>query len=223
MKHALAALATTAAGLAAATGASAAEFSISPVKPCYGSGERVTLAGSGFTPLGSVVVSKDGDSLGTTASDATGAFSGVGLTVKLADGRQRRTYSATDTTNPTLTASTRALVSEVEVVLRPRIGAPGRRLSISATGFTTGNRLWAHVIRGRSRRHVDLGRLSGACHSLSTRRRILPRDARVGLYTVQFDAFRKYEKARGNSVGYEIDVRRGRGAIASGTGWSRLF
>lgn len=223
MKHALAALATIAAGLAAAPGASAAEFSISPVKPCYGSGERVTLAGSGFTPLGDVVVRKDGESLGTTAADTTGAFSGVGLTIKLAEGRQRRTYSATDTSNPTLTASTRALVSEVDVVLGPRDGAPGRRLSISATGFTTGNTLWAHVIRGPSRRHIELGRLGGRCHSLSARRRILPRNARVGLYSVQFDAFRRYEKERPNSVGYEIDVRRGRGALASGVGWSRLF
>ena len=94
MKHSLAVLATIAAGFAAAPAASAAEFSISPVKPCYGSGERVTLAGSGFTPLGDVMVRKDGEPLGTIASDATGAFSGAGLTVKLADGRQRRTYSA---------------------------------------------------------------------------------------------------------------------------------
>jgi hypothetical protein len=227
MKHLLAATALAAVALAAPAAASAATFSLSPVQPCYGSGERVQLAGSGFTPGGSVDVSKDGTSLGATQADVNGAFTGVGLKLGRRSGRGTVTYTATDMTDPSLTASTQIVLSAVNVVLRPQSAAPGRRMRIRATGFTTGRTLWAHVIRGRSKRHIKLGRLRGACHDLTTRRQLLPRNARVGVYTVQFDAFRKYVKAsadrRENSVSYTITVRRIFRPAALSSGWSRIF
>ena len=227
MKHLLAATALAAVGLAAPAAASAATFSVSPTKPCYGSGERVLLAGSGFTPGGAVDVSKDASSLGSAFADPNGAFAGVSLKLGQPSGRASHTYTATDITDPSLTASVQLLMSAVNVRVRPQSGAPGRRLRIRANGFTTGKVLWVHVVRGRSKRHIKLGRLKGDCHNLTTRRRILPRDARVGLYTVQFDAFRKYVKAgpstRENSVSYTINVRRIFRPAAAASGWSRIF
>lgn len=223
MKHLLAATALAAVGLAAPAAASAATFSVAPVKPCYGSGERVLLTGSGFTPGGAVDVSKDGGFLGTAQADANGAFSGVRLTLGQPSGTESHTYTATDSTDPSLTASTQLLLSSVDVALRPQSGAPGRRLRIRARGFTTGRTLWAHVVRGRSKRHIKLGRLKGDCHNLRIRRQLLPRDARVGVYTVQFDAFRKYVSQRPNSVGYTINVRRIFRPAAAASGWSRIF
>ena len=231
MKQLLAAAAVVAVGLATPAAASAATFSVSPPRDCYGSGHPVELSGSGFTPSNEVSVTKDGrpvdPSQPTVPTDVNGAFSNIGLRFGQESGRETHTYAATDTTDPSLTASTQVLLSAVNVRLRPQSGAPGRRLRIRANGFTTGETLWVHVVRGRSKRHIKLGRLRGDCHNLTTRRRILPRDARVGIYTVQFDAFRKYVKAgpstRQNSVSYTINVRRiFRPAVAS-SGWSRIF
>ena len=210
MKKALAAVAIGALSLAASSSASAAEISISPEKRCYRSGEKgLTLNGIGFTPSGEVTVALNGETLGPAFPDATGAFSGE-LRIGQDQGRARRTYTATDTTDPTLTASTEILVSEVDVTLKPRNGAPGRRLTIDADGFTTGRTLWAHVnAPGRGRiRNLKIGGLKGACRSLLVKRALLPRDARVGLWVVQFDTFRRYKRSRPVKVGYTITVQR---------------
>ena len=91
-----------------------------------------------------------------------------------------RTYTATDSGNPGLSASVPVTVSAVDVGLTPGTGPVSRRFRIRATGFTTGKTLWAHVVHKRSKRHLKIGRLRGACHDLSTRRRLLPKNARFG-------------------------------------------
>lgn len=216
------AIATGLVALAAPAAASAATMTATPVKPCYGSGEQVTLTGSGFTPSSGVNITRDGELLDDVATDPAGAFSGT-LTLGLDTGRQTRTYTATDITNTTLTASLQLVVSEVEVGIRPRSGPPGRRLRIRAKGFTTGQTLWAHVIRGRSKRHIKLGELKGACRSLTTRRRILPRRAPLGSYTVQFDTYRRYDPDRAVKDGYLITVRPvSSGSAAAATSFDRI-
>ena len=76
--------------------------------------------------------------------------------------------------------------------MRPRNGAAGRRLRINASGFTTGKRLYAHVVRKRYRRNVFIGKLKGPCRTLKTRARVLlPRRLPPGVYTVQFDTKRR--------------------------------
>lgn len=216
------AVATGAVALAAPAAASAATMTATPVKPCYGSGEQVTLAGSGFTPSSGVNITRDGEFLDDVATDPTGVFGGT-LTLGLDNGRQTRTYTATDITNATLTASLQLVVSEVAVGIRPRSGPPGRRLRIRAKGFTTGSTLWAHVIRGRSKRHIKLGELKGLCNNLTTRRRILPRRAPLGEYTVQFDTYRRYNEDREVKDGYIITVRAvSSGSATAGTSFDRL-
>ena len=197
-----------AAALALPSAASAAELTVSPQKRCYSSGESVNLLGSGFTPLGSATVTRDGSPLGSLNTDGNGAFNGI-LTVAQNRGRQTKTYTATDGTDPSLTASAQITVSSVRVNLAPASGAPGRILRISAHGFTTGKTLWAHVNRGRSRRTIKLGRLRGACGNLRTRKRLLPRNAAVGVYTLQFDTFRRYNANQRVRDRYTITVSRG--------------
>jgi hypothetical protein len=225
MKLSLTALATGFAAFALPAAASAAELSVAPFKSCYGSGETVSLLGSGFTPslMSGISVTKDGVSLGTLSTDVGGAFNGT-LRLGQKNGRRTSTYTATDTSNPTLTASTQIVVSEVDVRLRPRSGAPGRRITIGAVGFTQGKTLWAHVVRGNSVRNLKIGRLKGACHKLRSKRRLLRRGAGLGVYIVQFDAFKKYRERRSQSVGFTITVRRVRQpSAASATAWSRVF
>lgn len=194
--------------LAAPATASAASLDIAPAKRCYSSGESVNLMGTGFSPLGSASVTRDGTPLGALQTDANGAFNGI-LTLAQTSGKRTKTYTASDQSVSTLTASKQITVSAVRVDLSPANGAPGRRMSIKASGFTTGKTLWAHVKKGKSKRTLEVGTLSGACGGLKTRRRLLPRNAALGLHTIQFDTFRRYNPKQAVRYRYTIDVTRG--------------
>lgn len=225
MKPSLTALATGFAAFALPAAASAAELKVAPSKPCYGSGESVSLLGSGFTPglMSGINVTKDGEAIGTLSTDVGGAFNGT-LRLGQRNGRRTSTYTATDTSDPTLTASAQIVVSEVDVRLRPRSGAPGRTITIGAVGFTEDETLWAHVVRGNSVRNLKIGALKGPCHRLRSKRRLLRRGAPLGVYTVQFDAFKKYRERRPQSVGFTITVRQvTEPSAASASAWSRVF
>jgi hypothetical protein len=228
MKLRLTALAAVATALTVPATASAATLTVDPALPCYGSGQSVNLLGTGFSPnlTRGITVTKDGESIGSLSTDATGAFNGS-LRLGQRNGRRTSTYMATDTTNPTLTASTQITVSEADVTLRPKSGSPGRRVRIKAVGFTAngGKRLWAHVTRNGKTRNLRVGELKGACKGLTKKRRLLRRGAPVGVYIVQFDAFRSYKERRPQSVGFTITVRRvvRPAAASSALGWSRLW
>jgi hypothetical protein len=227
MKLRLTAVATVATALAVPASASAATLEIVPALSCYGSGHTVNLLGTGFSPslASGIAVTKDGESIGSLTTDATGAFNGS-LRLGQRNGRRTSMYTATDTSNPTLTASDQITVSEADVGLRPKNGASGRRVRIKAVGFTAGgNRLWAHVTRNGKTRNRPVGRLKGACKGITKKRRLLPRNAKAGVYTVQFDAFRKYRARRAQSVSYTITVREvvRPAASASVTSWSRVY
>lgn len=193
------------AALAAPSAVSAATLQVSPQKRCYSSGETVNLLGSGFSPATNTKITRGPKLLGSLRTDANGAFNGE-LTVAQASGRAPKTYTATDALDSTLTASVQLMVSSVGVTLRPASGSPGRVMTIDAHGFTTGETLWAHVIHGKSRRHVELGKLSGACGNLEVRRRLLRRNAAVGIHTIYFDTFRRYRRNRPVQDSYTIAV-----------------
>lgn len=226
MKLRLLTAATAALALAAPAAASAAEFTISPAKRCYGAGEVLRLAGNGFTANAGVVVTEDGDTLGELGVDAAGSIIQTPvptLRLGLSRGREDRTYTATDLFDPNISASTQITVSAVNVSVRPKNGPPSRLMTINAKGFTLGKTLWAHVVKGRSKRHLRIGRLKKACHVLEAKHRLLPRGAATGVYTVQFDTFKKYKAERPQQIEFQLRVSRVfRPAIASAS-WSRLF
>src|SRR3954447_12508346 len=194
--------------LAAPATASAASLSVSPQKRCYSSGETLNLMGADFSPLGNASITRDGTALGSLKTDANGGFTGI-LTVAQTSGKRTKTYTATDDAVSTLSASAQITVSAVRVDLSPANGAPGRRMSIKASGFATGKTLWAHVTKGKSRRTLKIGDLSGACGGLKTRKRLLPRNAAVGVHTIQFDTFRKYNRKQPVNDRYTVTVSRG--------------
>jgi hypothetical protein len=194
--------------LVAPPAASAASLSVSPQKACYSSGEKVHLLGAGFSPETFAKVTRDGKRLGRLKADGNGAFDGW-LTVAQISGRRAKTYTATDGADSTLTASAQITVSSVGVRLTPANGAAGRVMTLDAHGFTTGKTLWAHVIHGKSRRDIELGRLTGSCGNLKTRRRLLRRRAAVGVHTIQFDTFRRYRRGRAVQDRYTIAVSGG--------------
>ena len=187
------------------TASAAPSLIASPQKRCYSSREAVNLLGAGFTPLGTATVTRDGAQLGSLENDPNGAFNGR-LTLFQGSGRQTKTYTATDQTDPTLTAAVQITVAAPRVGLKPASGPPGRVMTISARGFATGPTLWAHVTHKRKTRNLKIGRLKGACGALGVRRRLLRRNAGLGVHKIQFDTSRRYK--RGNPVRdrYEITV-----------------
>lgn len=202
MRAALAA-GLAAAVLAAPASAQAAALSVSPLKPCYRAGESVALAGSGYTPNGGVQVNSDGRVVGSTTADSAGNFGGA-LRLGVPNGERLKTYTAIDTSNTANQAAVRLRVSRLLVTVSPQRGRPGSLLRVGARGFTTGRTLYAHVVRGRYRRNVRIGRLRGACRKLSARRRIFARRTPRGTYTVQFDTRRTYSSA--TPVRYRFSV-----------------
>jgi hypothetical protein len=208
MTRSLAVAASLAALAAPASASGAPSLTVVPEKPCYSHGEAVNLIGSGFGPLGSATITRDGALVGALDTDAFGAFNGI-LTLAQNSGRRTKTYTATDEATPTLTASDQITVSAVRAGLRPKNGAPGRVMRITARGFTTGETLWAHVVHGKSKRHLKIGRLKGACGVLEARRRLLPRNAAIGVHRIQFDTFRTYRRNRPVQHSSTIAVSRG--------------
>ena len=93
--------------------------------------------------------------------------------------------------------------------ITPEEGSPGRLMTLKARGFTTGRTLWAHIIRGKSKRNLKIGGLKGACGNLEARRRLLPRRAGLGVHTIQFDTFRRYRANRAVRDRYTITVSGG--------------
>jgi hypothetical protein len=202
------AVAAGVAALAAPSAASAASLTVSPQKRCYSSGESINLLGAGFSPLGTANITRDGKPLSGRSdldTDENGAFNGL-LTLFQGRGRAVKTYAATDASDPTLTASVQITVAAPRVGLKPANGAPGRLMTITARGFATGPTLWAHVTRKGSTRNLKIGRLTGACGGLKTRRRLLPRDAALGVHTIQFDTSRRYIRRPAVYDSYTITV-----------------
>jgi hypothetical protein len=202
------AVAVTLATLAAPSAAQAASLTTKPAKPCYRSGETVHFLGAGFTPSSSVNLSRDNVFVSPIPTDASGQFD-AGLKLLQDTGRQDRTYTATDGNTAGLSASVPVTVSAVGVSLAPFNGSVSRRFRIRARGFTTGKTLWAHVVHRRSRRLLKIGRLTGVCHNVQARRRLLRPNARFGKHRIQFDTYRRYKRTRKVQKHFVINVVRG--------------
>jgi hypothetical protein len=204
--------------------ASAAVVGVLPKRPCYRAGQELFFNGIGFSPSAGVSIASGGAAIGSLTTNAQGVFAGE-LIPGLRTGESVKTYTATDRANPALTASVALRVSALDVKVRPRSGRPGRKVRVRARGFTSSETLYSHVVRGRYRRTVRVGRLKGACHTKKARKRLFSRRTPTGSYIVQFDGRRKYRKKTKVKVRFRVFVfkgrRRGRASAASAR-WERL-
>lgn len=197
-----------AAVLVVPAGAQAATLIKKPSKPCYGTADKVSLLGEGFTPESQVDISRDGKVIGPVNSSPSGAIAALATVPTIRRDVQPSTYTATDRTNPALTASVPVRLSRLRVTVRPGDSRASRPRRIKARGFTTGKRLYVHVVRGKSRRLIRAGRLKGQCKTINVVRRIFGADAAVGTYRVQFDTFRRYRAKRAQRVRFQVNIRR---------------
>jgi hypothetical protein len=189
--------------LAMPSAATAATLTVDPVQSCYREQQRVFLLAQGFTPNGEVDFTR-GESFSTRLrADGAGTIQGNLRLPGVLMGRRNLTYVATDVTDPGITAQVSLLTTDTDVRVRPKTGAPNRRLTIRARGFRGGSTLWAHVRRVKRRgggpvrvRTVRLGRVEGPCWSVRARKRLFRRSTAPGRYRVQFDTFRSYKPVR---------------------------
>jgi len=193
--------------LVAAAPAEAATLTVAGSRSCYRVGDALIVSGTGYTagqPVNFVLGSQD---LGSLTADAAGNVNST-LTIgpQTFRGVDTRTLTATDAANPANVATAQFLGSALAVTVRPRNGGAGRKLRIKATGFTTGKRLYAHVVRKRLRRNVFIGKLKGPCRTLKVRRKILSASLPSGVYTVQFDTKRRYSKKTKVWVQFNVTV-----------------
>jgi hypothetical protein len=189
--------------LAVPSVAAGATLSVDPVSQCYREQQRVFLLAQGFTPNGEVDFTRKGELIERLRADGSGTIQGNLRLPGVLMGRRTLTYVGTDVTDPGITAQVSLLTTATDVRVRPRRGAPNRRLTIRARGFPGGRTLWAHVRRVRRpgggpvrARNVRLGRVRGPCWTVQARKRLFRRSTAPGRYRVQFDTFRRYKPNR---------------------------
>jgi hypothetical protein len=191
------------AGSAALAGtAQAQSLSIAPVKPCYLSGEKITVTAAGFTAGGLVDFALDGRALGPLVADPAGTAIGE-LQLGGMRGVKSHGLSATDQANPALVANASFLGTTRQVVVKPQTAPAGRERRLKGYGFLAGPRVFMHVRGNGYSSDKRIARPTGSCGTFATRKVIVPASAGLGRYRVQFDHKKRYsKKTRPRTVGF---------------------
>jgi len=217
-----------AAAAVAALPASAGAASLSVDRSCYREGANAVASGSGFAPNAPVRFTLDGvdftDDGNVPSSDAAGNLN-AGFGIGSPPGRQKTyTLGATDGTN---TAETRFTATDLDVIVKPKRGNPGKRKRVRARGFDRGRMLRYHV-RGPRRKNGRVGRVRGACGKINRRVRIFRATFPTGVYTVQFDQHRRYRPSSRPRVVFQVTIYRvarptvAAAAFSAGETWTPL-
>jgi hypothetical protein len=169
---------------------------------CYQELQEVVVRGSGFAPLSTVNVARNGKVFASATADANGAFVGKFATPVTPDEVRERLYqlSASDSIN---SATTTYRSTKIFANFKPGSGNPETlRVRFTIFGFGLVNRrapIYLHYVspKGAARRTVRLGTAAGVCGRINrTReRRLFPFKAERGQWILQFDTRRQYERA----------------------------
>lgn len=189
----------TSTALVTPAAAQGATLTATPTKPCYGTNDRVALAGTGFTPNGQVTLMQGQRTLTPAATaDAAGNLGGRAIVQPISANEEVSPYTATDRTDPAIVAATAPIRFSRTAVTGTKAGDRGLIQIVRARGFTTGSRtLYAHIRRGgRTLKSLRIGRLKNACRTLRVRRRFFDQSANPGRYPIFFDTHRRYKKGR---------------------------
>jgi hypothetical protein len=194
---------TCAVVLQAAQSASAATLQTDA--PCYQETEEVVLKGSGYAPMGTVMVARDGAPLGSAQADAAGAFQSKFATPELPAGHREdvHTLTATDALNA---GTTRYRSTKVFADFSPGSGDPTHlRVRFNIYGFGLARphaKVYLHYVRqstGEVRRTIGLGSVTGTCGAIrrTKLRKLFPFTPEHGTWILQFDTVRRYTRATG--------------------------
>jgi hypothetical protein len=199
-RHSILVLTTLAAIAASAPAAGAA--TIQTDTRCYQEQQEVVVRGSGFTPLSTVNVARNGKVFASAQADANGAFVGKFATPVTPDEVRERLYqlSATDTIN---TAATTYRSTKIFANFKPGSGNSATlQVRFTIHGFGLVRRrspVYLHYVnpKGRERHTILLGTAAGVCGRIerTRERRLFPFRAQRGTWILQFDTRKQYERA----------------------------
>jgi hypothetical protein len=209
-------------GLAAAgvATAEATTVALDPVKPCYLAGEDVGLSGTGYTASGTVSFAVDGQTIFTEVADTAGNFA-TGLHFGQMKAVKTHTLTATDATNPAVTASLNFVGTTQQVATRDSRGKPGQKKKLRGYGFIFGKKAYMHVRGHGIKSNKFLKRVTAPCGTFTVRKAFVPSSAPIGKYRVQFDHKKAYKKNRPGAIAYELTVFRTFNSTEfGGGGWS---
>lgn len=195
------------AGTAAVAGtAQAATLTVTPDKPCYLAGDVVTATGTGFTANAFAAFSIDGNPIGQLDTDATGTVAAQ-VTLGGMKGVKTHTLTATDTMDPTVTASLSYTGTTLRVDVNPANAKAGKKLRIKGYGLLGGKKVYMHV-RGPHHYRSDtrIAKTKAPCGTFKTRRKIVPANARPGKYKVLFDGKKKFSNKTEPQTGGTLTV-----------------
>ncbi len=184
---------------------------------------RPTSLGAGYTPNGAVdgSVRRADRGLHRRRGRQRRAPASRSPSVK---GIKNDAVSATDATDPTLTATIPLLITRRHVDVNPTHAAAGKKLRIKGYGLTGGPKVYMHI-RGphHYRSDTKIAKAKGPCGTFKTRRKIVSSGAAPGAYKVRFDHKKKYSKKTKPQTGGTLTITRtfhAVGARAAAFGWS---
>jgi hypothetical protein len=196
-------------GLAAtAATAQAAPTITLTASPCYIAGETYTVSGAGMAPNSTVTFAVDGSAIPVSQpTDAAGNYS-LPMRFGQMDAVKTHTMTATDTSNPALTASVQFVGTTHQVATRNSQGKPGKKRKLRGYGFIFGPKAFMHVRGHGIKSDKFLKRPKAPCGTFTVKKAIVPANAPSGKYRVQFDHKKRYSKRTPHRQVYELTVFR---------------
>jgi len=178
-------------------------------------GEGVKLAATGFTPNSLVDLAIDGQpfeaGLQTDANGGIGVLSPLVIPAPFINkGSGDFTVTLTEQGNPANTASVVGRHTALGVKVKPQRAKPSKKIRFSGAGFTQDKSVYAHyVFNGKLKKTVKMSGNPNACGEWKKRAKQIPvDDPSTGIWTVQFDQFRKYKNpAEGNFRSVFVQLR----------------
>jgi hypothetical protein len=169
------------------------------------------VAGSGFEPGRTFVVTIDGVYLGQRTTDATGSFSVPLRPGGLPAGAAQHLDNLQVTDGTMSAQSAFMLTRRAGALITNTAGRPGSLTGrFQIWGFSLGGAarsIYVHYVSpsGKARKTVALGNTGGPCGYLRTgRRRVFPFSMTPGTWTLQVDTKRSYSR---NTPGPRVRIR----------------
>lgn len=207
---------------AATTGAATPKASVVLDPGCYLSGATGLLTGTGFRPDGTWTAKLSGRKrIGTGRIDARGRIR-ARFTAPAYHGTQGTREMTLSVSDGPHVASTAFLMTPLDASFSPRTGDPATlRVRWRVLGVGARRGVYVHYIRpdGAHRRTVRIGTSREPCGSLKTGPiALFPFRYAFGLWTLQVDTSRRFDRAATPRLLIDFEIRRPRArARSSGT------
>lgn len=177
--------------------AHAAEIAVPACSPFLEGERTVNVQGAGFAPNSRVTLKVGDQTLGTTQSDASGAFRADAFGPAFSSAKRNvQTFDllAEDAAGTSATASLQ--MTRINATL-PERARPGSRVTYRVYGFTPGATVYLHVRRGsKTLKSFRIGVADAPCGTSSRRLRYMPiTDYRTGTYVYWFQTSKTYDPA----------------------------